>query len=88
MVFRVILMLWEVAASDNFLGILYGLFEVFPIIWGEIRGFELGQASLLFLGVLIGTTYAYISFICCWLALTVIYIQNGRGNQQYSSKQV
>ncbi|PLW24874.1 hypothetical protein PCANC_28076 [Puccinia coronata f. sp. avenae] len=35
-------------------GLLYGLFEAFPVIWGEIRGFTLWQTSLVFAGVGIG----------------------------------
>ncbi|KAH9814728.1 major facilitator superfamily domain-containing protein [Melampsora americana] len=37
-------------------GLLYGLFEAFPIIWGDIRGFTPTQIGLLFIGVGIGTT--------------------------------
>ncbi|GJN94321.1 hypothetical protein Rhopal_007395-T1 [Rhodotorula paludigena] len=37
-------------------GILYGLFSVFPIVWGQLRGFNGGETGLIFLGVGIGTT--------------------------------
>jgi len=37
-------------------GLLYALFEAFPIIWQELRGFNLGQGGLVFIGVGIGTT--------------------------------
>ncbi|KAA1111700.1 hypothetical protein PGT21_008930 [Puccinia graminis f. sp. tritici] len=36
-------------------GLLYGLFEAFPVIWGEIRGFTPWQTSLVFIGVGIGS---------------------------------
>lgn len=35
-------------------GILYSLFETFPIIWQDIRGFNSQQTSLVFLGISIG----------------------------------
>ncbi|KAJ7674080.1 MFS polyamine transporter [Mycena polygramma] len=38
-------------------GVLYGLFEAFPIIFIEKRGFTIGQNGLIFLGVGIGTTF-------------------------------
>jgi DHA1 family multidrug resistance protein-like MFS transporter len=37
-------------------GLLYGLFEAFPLIWGELRGFSPGLSGLIFVGVGIGTT--------------------------------
>ncbi|KZS90135.1 MFS polyamine transporter [Sistotremastrum niveocremeum HHB9708] len=37
-------------------GLLYALFESFPIIWAEKRGFNLGESGLIFIGVGIGTT--------------------------------
>ncbi|KAG0145916.1 hypothetical protein CROQUDRAFT_45074 [Cronartium quercuum f. sp. fusiforme G11] len=37
-------------------GLLYALFEAFPIIWGDLRGFTNTQVGLLFIGVGIGTT--------------------------------
>ncbi|KAI9630149.1 hypothetical protein KEM48_012179 [Puccinia striiformis f. sp. tritici PST-130] len=36
-------------------GLLYGLFEAFPVIWGEIRGFTPWQTSLIFVGVGLGS---------------------------------
>ena len=36
-------------------GILYIWFEAFPIVFGEIHGFNLGESGLAFLGILIGT---------------------------------
>lgn len=37
-------------------GLLYSLFEAFPIIWGEIRHFTSLQTSLIFIGFGIGST--------------------------------
>lgn len=37
-------------------GLLYATFSMFPVIWGELRGFNLGESGLIFLGVGIGTT--------------------------------
>lgn len=37
-------------------GLLYSLFESVPIIFSDIRGFNLGQTGLCFIPVLIGTT--------------------------------
>lgn len=37
-------------------GLLYGLFEAVPVLFADIRGFNLGLSSLPFLGVLVGTT--------------------------------
>ncbi|GAA6059190.1 hypothetical protein JCM10212_005535 [Sporobolomyces blumeae] len=37
-------------------GTLYGLFSAFPIVWGQLRGFNLGETGLVFIGVGIGTT--------------------------------
>ncbi|GAK64347.1 MFS polyamine transporter [Moesziomyces antarcticus] len=37
-------------------GVLYGLFEAIPIIWSELRGFNLGEAGLIFVAVGLGTT--------------------------------
>ncbi|KAF8342000.1 MFS general substrate transporter [Cantharellus anzutake] len=42
--------------SSLIYGILFGLFELFPIIWGERRGFDIGNTGLIFLGIGIGTT--------------------------------
>ncbi|OJJ72050.1 hypothetical protein ASPBRDRAFT_178061 [Aspergillus brasiliensis CBS 101740] len=36
-------------------GILYIWFEAFPIVFGEIHGFNTGQSGLAFLGILVGT---------------------------------
>ncbi|EIN07969.1 MFS general substrate transporter [Punctularia strigosozonata HHB-11173 SS5] len=37
-------------------GLLYGLFEAFPLIWADLRGFSPGLAGLIFIGVGIGST--------------------------------
>ena len=37
-------------------GLLYALFSIFPLVWGQLRGFSLGQVGLVFIGVGIGTT--------------------------------
>lgn len=37
-------------------GILYGLFEAVPIIFAELRGFNLGESGLIFIAVGLGTT--------------------------------
>lgn len=37
-------------------GILYALFEAFPIIWGQGYGFNGGEVGLVFIGVGAGTT--------------------------------
>jgi DHA1 family multidrug resistance protein-like MFS transporter len=37
-------------------GLLYATFSMFPVIWGQLRGFNLGESGLIFLGVGIGTS--------------------------------
>lgn len=37
-------------------GILYGLFEAIPVIFSDLRGFNLGEAGLVFIAVGLGTT--------------------------------
>ncbi|GAA5844249.1 hypothetical protein JCM9279_001738 [Rhodotorula babjevae] len=37
-------------------GLLYGLFSVLPIIFGQLRGFNSGETGLVFIGIGIGTT--------------------------------
>lgn len=37
-------------------GLLYGLFEAFPLIWADLRGFSPGLSGLIFVGVGLGTT--------------------------------
>jgi len=37
-------------------GLLYSLFSSFPIIWGQLRGFNSGETGLIFIGIGIGTT--------------------------------
>ncbi|BGP35356.1 hypothetical protein JCM10296v2_007192 [Rhodotorula toruloides] len=44
-------------------GLLYGLFSVFPIIWGELRGFNPGETGLVFIAVGLGTTMGALIFV-------------------------
>jgi predicted MFS family arabinose efflux permease len=37
-------------------GLLYACFELFPIIWSQGYGFNLGESGLIFLGIGLGTT--------------------------------
>ncbi|CCM06389.1 uncharacterized protein FIBRA_08648 [Fibroporia radiculosa] len=43
-------------------GVLYALFEAFPVIFIEKRGFTVGESGLVFIGVGIGTTVGAASF--------------------------
>jgi DHA1 family multidrug resistance protein-like MFS transporter len=42
------------------------VFEVFPIIWGDLRGFSIGLSGLIFIGVGIGSTIGAV--IAWWLS--------------------
>ncbi|OAV91117.1 hypothetical protein PTTG_07888 [Puccinia triticina 1-1 BBBD Race 1] len=53
-------------------GLLYGLFEAFPVIWGETRGFTPWQTSLVFVGVGIGSVLGAIMNV--YLALPMVRI--------------
>lgn len=57
-----ILMLVAVYLSVVY-GLLYALFEAFPIIWEEKRGFNPGESGLIFIGVGIGTTIGAVTNI-------------------------
>lgn len=46
-------------------GILYIWFEAFPIVYGEIHGFNLGEIGLAFLGILVGVLIT-IPIYCYW----------------------
>ncbi|CAK5271079.1 unnamed protein product [Mycena citricolor] len=46
-------------------GVLYGLFETFPLIFIQKRGFTIAQNGLVFIGVGIGTSLgAFINYLC------------------------
>lgn len=52
-------------------GLLYALFSVFPIVWGQLRGFNNGEVGLVFIGVGIGTTlgastFLFLPFLWSW----------------------
>ena len=55
LVLEPILLLVTVYLSVVF-GLLYGLFEAFPLIWADLRGFSPGLSGLIFVGVGLGTT--------------------------------
>lgn len=46
-------------------GILYMWFEAYPIVFGKIHGFNLGQIGLSFLGILVGV-FITIPAYCYW----------------------
>lgn len=49
--------MWLVTAYQSLIfGLLYGLLELVPIIWGEMHDFSLGEVGLIFLFLFVGTT--------------------------------
>ncbi|KPV73417.1 uncharacterized protein RHOBADRAFT_29141 [Rhodotorula graminis WP1] len=44
-------------------GLLYGLFSVIPIIFGQLRGFNSGETGLVFIGIGIGTTLGAVTSV-------------------------
>lgn len=75
-IFNALIKPWEINALDPAVlfstfytsltyGIYYSFFEAFPLVYGDIYGFNLGEQGLAFLSVLSGLSVAVV-LLCCY----------------------
>ncbi|KAJ4358009.1 uncharacterized protein N0V89_002588 [Didymosphaeria variabile] len=64
-----------VLLMDFYTGLLYGVlfiwFESFPIVFGEIYGFDVGEQGLVFLGIFVGS-FITAPLVILWLRVRIV----------------